>query len=268
MPPLALFSDESPNLDGAIFRNSRTSSREIMIPVYLHGIDRQSINALKRQFFQALNPARGYCVLSFTEGSGVTRRINAYYKGGLEGSEGEESGFTFTRYGLTFTAMEPWFYADQVTSQQWTFGDSAKPFLSSTRAFLPLQVVSGVLGGDGAANVVIRNDGDIDAWPVWALTGPVKSFSLVGPDGATVEALARADGSDVVPSGRTLTIDTRPGHKTARDDLGANFWDRLSTNPVFWAVEPGETRATVNVVAGSGMASISLSFRPRFASYI
>ncbi|WP_260988045.1 phage tail family protein [Streptomyces sp. CFMR 7] len=71
-PPFALFSDESPNQDGAMFRYSRAAAREIMIPVYIHGVDRKTVNALKRQFFQALNPKQGHCLIRFTE-NGVTR---------------------------------------------------------------------------------------------------------------------------------------------------------------------------------------------------
>ncbi len=55
-----------------MFRYSRAAAREIMIPVYIHGVDRKTVNALKRQFFQALNPKQGHCLIRFTE-NGVTR---------------------------------------------------------------------------------------------------------------------------------------------------------------------------------------------------
>lgn len=267
MPPFALFSDDSPNLDGSIYRSARASAREIMIPVYLYGVDRQTINGLKRRFFQALNPKRGYCLLKFTEGSGQTRQLSAYYKGGMEGSEGTDTaGFTWARYGLTFTAMDPWFYQDQDETTTWNFG-TADPFLSTTAAFFPVNISDGVMGGPGE-NLVITNPGDIEAWPIWRLRGPIKSFTLKSQAGETVKASAPSDGSDLVPAGRILTIDTRPGKKTVKDDLGANYWSRLDTNPVFWSVEPGESNASITVVAGSGKASVVLTFQPRYASYV
>ncbi|MFE5092088.1 phage tail domain-containing protein [Streptomyces sp. NPDC056638] len=267
MPPFALSSDESPNLDGAIFRSARASSREIMLPVYLYGIDRQTVNNLKRKFFQALNPKRGYCLISFTEGSGRTRKIAAYYKGGMEGSEGEDNaGFTWAKYGLTFTAMDPWFYPDMDQSRKWSFGVGS-PFLSTTVSFIPLNIAAGVIG-NADSEVKINNPGDIEAWPVWQLQGAIKSFSLISPLGETIKASAPADGSDLVPAGRTLTIDTRPGKKTVKDNTGANYWSKLAVNPQFWPIDPGETTAKLTVVTGAGNAAVILTFSPRYASYV
>lgn len=265
MPPFALFSDDSPNLDGSIYRSARASAREIMIPVYLYGIDRPTVNAIKRKLFQALNPKRGYCLLKFTEGNNVTRQITAYYKGGMEGAEGDTSGFTWCKYGLTFTAMDPWFYPTRSTSQRWTFG-SGDPFLSTTASFFPMNLADGVLGDN--TTMTIYNPGDIEAWPVWTLKGPIKSFTLQSPHGETIKASAPTDGTDVVASGKTLTIDTRPGKKTVKDNTGVNYWSKLNVNPQFWSVDPGDTEATISVVTGSGSAAVTLSFYPRYASFI
>ncbi|MGQ5602947.1 phage tail domain-containing protein [Streptomyces sp. EKS3.2] len=267
MPPFALFSDDSPNLDGSIYRSARASAREIMIPVYLHGVDRRTVNQLKRKLFQSLNPKRGYCLLKFTEGSGRTRQLTAYYKGGMEGTESTDSaGFTWAKYGLTFTAMDPWFYQDQSETVRWDFG-AGEPLLSTTAAFFPMRVSDGVMGGPGES-LVISNPGDIEAWPIWKLYGPIKSFDLTSPDGENVKASPPSDGSDLVPSGRVLTIDTRPGKKTVKDNLGTNYWAKLDTNPQFWSVEPGDTSASVSVVTGSGKAAVVLTFQPRYASFV
>jgi hypothetical protein len=266
MPPYALFSDDSPNLDGSIYRNARAAAREVMLPVYLNGPDRRNVNLLKRKLFQSLNPKRGYCVLKFTEGDGTTRLLKAYYKGGMEGSESTDTaGFTWVKYGLTFTAMDPWFYPEREVVTRWGFG-TGSAFLSSSAAFLPLKISQGVMGaGQG---IIIDNPGDVEAWPVWTLKGPIRSFSLGGPDGELVKASPPSDGSDLVAANRVLTIDTRPGYKTVMDDLGTNYWPVLDTNPEFWSVEPGETEVNVVVVAGVGKASVTLSFYPRYASYV
>ncbi|MEU6704721.1 phage tail domain-containing protein [Streptomyces wuyuanensis] len=267
MPAYGLFSDDSPNLDGSIFRSARATAREIMIPVYLHGIDRQTINALKRKLFQALNPKRGFCVLKFTEGSTRTRQISAYYKGGMEGSESTDaSGFTWAKYGLTFTAMDPWFYPSVGQSTRWDFG-AGPSFLSTTTALFPLKITKGVMGGPGES-LIISNPGDVEAWPVWELHGPIKSFTLTSPTGEILKASPPAGGADLVPTGRVLTIDTRPGKKTVLDDQGVNYWAKLDTNPQFWPVEPGDTQASVSVVTGTGNAAVVLSFHPRYASFV
>jgi hypothetical protein len=267
MPPFGLFSDDSPNLDGAIYRSARAAAREIMLPVYLYGVDRQTINGLKRKLFQALNPKRGYCLLKFTEGSGLTRQLTCYYKGGMEGSESTDTaGFTWAKYGLTFTAMDPWFYQDRYETTSWNFG-TGDPFLSTTAAFFPMKISDGVMGGPGES-LVISNPGDIEAWPIWQLHGPIKSFTFTSPNGEILKGTAPADSSDLVPAGRVLTIDTRPGKKTVKDDLGVNYWPKLATNPQFWSVEPGDSNASISVVTGSGKAAVVLTFQPRYASYV
>ncbi|MGN7135802.1 phage tail domain-containing protein [Streptomyces pseudogriseolus] len=267
MPPFALFSDDSPNLDGSIYRSARAASREVMIPVYLYGVDRQTINGLKRKLFQALNPKRGYCVLKFTEGNGRTRYLTCYYKGGMEGSESTDTaGFTYAKYGLTFTAMDPWFYQDRFETITWNFGEG-EPLLSTTAAFFPMRIANGVMGRPGE-NLTISNPGDIEAWPIWHLHGPIKSFTLTSSNGETIKGNAPSDGSDLVTADRVLTIDTRPGKKTVKDDQGTNYWAKLATNPQFWSVEPGDNEAQVSVVTGSGRAAVVLTYQPRYASYI
>ncbi|MEU9707991.1 phage tail family protein [Streptomyces sp. NPDC047967] len=264
-PPFAVFSDDSPNLDGSMFRSARAAAREIMIPVYLHGVDRQTINTLKRKFFQALNPTRGYCLLRFTEG-GITRQLTAYYKGGMEGAEGvDTAGFTWTRYGLTFTAMDPWYYATSEHVERWSFG-TGEAFLHPSGLF-PLRIAEGVMGGIGDL-YNLTNPGDIEAWPVWTLKGPIKSFALTHEDGRTIKASALPSGLDLIPAGRSVTIDTRPGKKTVKDDKGTNFWPLLDVNPGFWQIDPGVSQASIKIVTGSGNAAVSLSFYPRFASYM
>ncbi|MCX5201483.1 phage tail family protein [Streptomyces sp. NBC_00237] len=267
MPPHTLFSDDSPALDGSVFRSSRTSSREIMIPLYLYGVDRQTLNTLKRKLFKALNPRRGYCVLKFTEGDGHSRHIAAYYKDGMDGAEGTDlAGFSWCKYALLFTAMDPWFYPASSESHRWDFGTGA-PFLSASRKFFPLEISRGVMGGPGS-EYHVSNPGDIEAWPVWELTGPIKSFSLTSPSGGVLRASPPASGVDLVPLGRVLTIDTRPGRKTVRDDQGKNYFSVLDTSPVFWPVEEGDSVCSISVVAGTGKASVKLSFEPRYASFI
>lgn len=267
MPSFAVFSDDSPNLDGATYRSARASAREVMLPLYLHGIDRQTINALKRQLFLALNPKRGYCILRFREGDGSTRELTAYYKGGMEGSEGTDTaGFTWARYGLTFTAMDPWFSAATPQTIRWSFGQSP-PLLSTTASVFPLHLAAGGMGGAGNL-YALDNPGDIESWPVWTLKGAIKAFELTSSDGRTIKASPRADSTDLVPADRTLTIDTRPGRKTVRDDLGTNYWTLLDVNPDFWQIEPGVSTATLKITTGSTNAMVTLTYYPRYASFV
>ncbi|MFJ8041216.1 phage tail family protein [Kitasatospora sp. NPDC096147] len=259
-PPYELHSDDSPNLDGSIYRSTRVTQREVMLPLYLYGVDRRTLREQKRRLTQALDPQLGYVALKFVEADGQARILRAYYKGGLEGNEAEDrAGFTWAKYGLVFTALDPWFYSDTEQVADWSFG-TGQPMLGK---LLPLRLSS---GSRTATDLPIYNRGDCAASPIWTLTGPVMSFRIsYGTRSFGIDA--DPVGLPVIPAGTTLTIDTRPGIKTIRDDKGTNFYPRLADNPQFWGVPVGRSTARVEVIAGSGTASVRLKFEPRYASY-
>ncbi|MFJ5882676.1 phage tail domain-containing protein [Kitasatospora cineracea] len=262
VPPYELHSDDSPNLDGGMYRGTRATQREIMIPVYIYGIDRKSLLDQKRELARALNPKNGYCVLKFVESDGQARYLRAYYKGGMEGNEAaDQSGFRWIKYVLLMTAFDPWFYSDEMQVAKWSFGKGV-PFLAST--FFPLTLSEGF---ESAVTLPIYNPGDVEAWPVWEITGPVKSFRITSPSGQSFGIPAPASGLEVIAAGRTLTVDTRPGVKSVKDDLGVNYYPDLAANPKLWNLPAGNSSASIDVVAGSGQASVRLSFRPRYDSY-
>ena len=263
-PPFELHADDSPNLDGGIFRDARAVAREIMLPIYLYGIDRRTIRDMKSRLVSSLNPKKGYCVLKFVEGDSTPRYLRCYYKAGMEGSEAQDdAGFTWKKFGIQLTAYDPYFYSDDVQVAQWAFG-SGTPFLSDTNPFFPLHLNVGIVGG---SKVDITNPGDIEAWPKWELTGPIKAFQFISPDGKSFGISASGDGSDVVPLNRTLIIDTRPGYKTLRDDQGTNYWPKLDSNPELWPIPEGQSTCTVNLVPGATTARVRVSFQPRYEGY-
>lgn len=263
-PPFELHADDSPNLDGGMFRDARAVAREVMIPIYLHGIDRRTIREMKSKLVSSLNPKKGFCVLKFIEGDGIPRYLRCYYKGGMEGSETEDqAGFKWKKFGLQLTAYEPYFYSDDVQVASWTFGDG-EPFLSTTQGFFPLRLNSGMISG---SEVVVSNPGDVEAWPRWELTGPIKGFSFASPSGQSFGITPLIDGSDIITGGRTLIVDSRPGFKSLKDDSGKNYWPDLDPNPQLWPVPEGDSICTVDILPGSSNAKVRLVFQPRYEGY-
>ncbi|MFJ2187830.1 phage tail domain-containing protein [Kitasatospora sp. NPDC087861] len=265
MPPVELYADDSPNLDGSIYRGSRVAARQIMIPVYLHGVDRRSLRDLKRRLIRAINPKNGPCLIKVTEADSQTRTLMAHYKDGMQGDEGvDNAGFRWSKYGLQFTAYDPWWYGPDLQVAEWSFGGGTA-FLKTGKGFMPLSLNKGVLSNSA---IPVVNPGDVEAWPVWQLKGPVRGFRLTGADGGSFGISAGSVGApDAVPAGRTLTIDTRPGYKTLRDDQGTNYWSGLDGSPALWPVPAGESAVSVDLAAGGPTASLRLSFRPRYESY-
>jgi len=264
MPPFELHSDDSPNLDGSIYRGSRATARQVLLPVYVYGQDRRSMVAFKRKLAAALNPKNGPCILMFVESDGVPRYLQCYYAGGMDGDESADmAGFHWSTYGLQLTAMDPWWYGDSAVSQSWNFG-AELPMLGGAGPFLPLTLAEGTWASN---TVTLTNDGDIEAWPIWTITGPLQSLTVTGPDGSCWELPPLPGGSPVLASGRTLTVDTRPGYKSLLDDQGTNYYRLLAPAPALWPVPPGTSTATILADAGSGTPSVSMSLNPRYASY-
>jgi hypothetical protein len=267
MPPYELHTDDSPNLDGAIYRGARAAARPVLLPLYVYGIDRQTFLAFKRKLANALNPKNGYCVLTFIEQDGVSRRLQCYYMSGMEGSETvDAAGFTWISYGIQLTAVDPWFYGDVKLDAHWSFGQSY-PLLANP--FLPLKLSSGT---PASGSLIVENPGDIEAWPVWTITGPLKSFEFTGPavpgeDPSSWGIPAQPGGADCLPAGRTLTVDCRPGWKTVTDDVGTNYFPLLDANPVLWSVPSGTSTVQADLVSGSGTPTVKLEILPRYATY-
>ncbi|MEU3351299.1 phage tail family protein [Streptomyces sp. NPDC037389] len=263
-PPFELHADSSPNLDGSMFRSARAAAREVMLPVYLYGVDRRSLKELKRKLISALNPTRGYCVLKFVEADSQVRKLYCYYKAGMEGNEAaDNAGFRWIKYGIQLTAFDPYFYADDLRVAEWTF-NQGKAFLRKKEAFFPVPLSRGSMADQ---SIPVLNPGEVDAWPVWEIRGPVRGFTFTSPDGQSFGITAPANGADTVAAGRVLTVDTRPGRKTLTDDQGKNYWPLLDASPSLWPVQPGRSSVGVSLTAGSGPASLKLTLRPRYESY-
>ncbi|MGW9170158.1 phage tail domain-containing protein [Streptomyces decoyicus] len=261
--PIELHSDDSPNLDGGIFRSTRAVQREVMIPVYIYGIDRRTLKELKRQLIQQINPRNGYCVIKFVEADSQPRYLYAYYKDGLQGSESEDqAGFKWIKYGLQFTAFDPYYYSDEIRVAEWTFGTEAKPFNPPSTPLLPVKLNRGGLAND---SIPVVNPGDVEAWPRWELAGPIESFEITSPSGDSFGI--QSGTSYAVDAGRTLTIDTRPGYKTLKDDQGRNYWQDLRPSPVLWPIKEGRSTVSVSIVAGAGQAALRLILHPRYETY-
>ncbi|MFJ7901889.1 phage tail family protein [Streptomyces sp. NPDC096198] len=265
MPPMEVFSDDSPNLDGGWFRSTKAGERPIMLPLYLYGVDRRTILKLKRQLSRTLNPKNGSCLLRFTEGDGTSRHITAYYKGGMEGNEGSDSaGFTWCRYGIQLVAFDPWFYGDRDVLAEWKTG-VGKVFLKGAgRPFLPLEVSKGTISSQG---VPVFNPGDVEAWPVWEIEGPVRSFTISNEAGQGFGISPDNPSADLLSSGQTLTIDTRPGYKTISRNDGENFWPKLDANPSMFHIPAGESKVNVQMNPGASSAVLRLKLSPRYETY-
>ncbi|MFF4215426.1 phage tail family protein [Streptomyces nondiastaticus] len=250
-------------MDGSIYRSARAAAREVMLPVYLYGVDRGSLKELKRKLISALSPKRGHCVLKFVEADSQVRKLYCYYKDGLQGNESQDNaGFRWIKYGIQLTAFDPYFYGDDLQVAEWNL-NQGQGFLRTDKGLFPLRLSRGILADQ---QIPVINPGEVEAWPVWQIRGPVRAFRLTSPDGQAFGITAPGESTDAVAAGRVLTVDTRPGRKTLVDDQGKNYWPLLDPGPSLRPIEPGKSAVDVRLTAGNGPASLRLMLRPRFES--
>ncbi|USY23215.1 phage tail family protein [Nocardiopsis exhalans] len=239
---------ESGALDGSIITGTRALPREIYLPVYVHGRNRSEAVARRRALALAMHPASpegGPGVLEVADRSGTRRSIQARYVEGMAGDEGTDlAGAYWATYGVLLTAEQPYWELAPVR-RTWRIDGTHHTWLPLP----PLRVRGSQVIGDGMS---ITNPGSARAWPVWTITGPVASGTVMRSRtlGQELELdLALADGQSV-------TIDTRPRRKSVRDQHGRNQFGRLKRGSRLWPLAPGPN--TVDVVLGGADAGASL----------
>lgn len=250
-PPVTVYSDGTPGIGGAAYLGSHDDARAVFLPIYTEGATRAEAVSYRRALVASLT--RGLNRLSVAETDGYRRYLDCYYTGGAEGAEGSDlAGLTWAIYGLNFIALDnPYWYGDVVTPSPWV--------VPNPRTFFPLAPAvftlssSQVLGG-----TLIDNTGEVDAYPVWTLTGPASSLTLqLGARTFTTNTALTA--------GQTLTIDTDPRTQTLTDGAGANRWGDVDTTAIdLWPLPPGVNPVTVTVTGGTTSTSLSMSYVPRY----
>lgn len=252
LPPMLLTSVQAPSLDGQILRGVVADMRAITIPIYVEALTRADLRARVRTIAAQLDPRSGDGTLRMMEADGSTRQIACRYTGGLTGDESVSvSGMHFRMMVLSFTAYDPFWSDLQSTSQTWPLGGGSFvfPFL------LPLVLSpSAVLG-----NVVITNDGDEPAYPVWVITGPMTAVTLTNSTYSEAFTIART-----LTAGETITVNCDPSQLTIVDNASANQWPNVGANPVLWTLRPGDNAVDLALTGGATGSSIAMEYTRRW----
>lgn len=260
MPPIDYIEDVVPLQPGSQFRQLVVKPRDFDVPLSLVEVDEATAAQKVRALARTLNPALGSGYLVVTSADGTQRQIPCQYKSGLEGDQSLKSigqdrgsgGFrSWRRFLVVFHAFDPYWQDLVDTTVQFNIGTSVAFF-----PILPLRLSAASVGG----TFTVNNVGDVQAWPVWTVTGPGSSITFT--NNTTGQSLAL--GSYALAGGRTLTIDTRPGFKTITLDDGTNLYNNVAANSVLWGLNPGNNTITASVSGTSSTTSILLAFRQRY----
>jgi hypothetical protein len=255
MPKIESKFDEVPGQSGGIPRDTRHGIREFVVVVWQAAGSEAALRTALRSFVRTMDPVRGSGTLRVTSPVGDQREIVCQYATGLDLDEtlGDNSGPDFQKIPLGFIAHDPYWYAVSPVAETFTLGTPAVFFPVFPAYFSPSSII--------ASDTVI-NDGDLEAWPVWTITGPGAEIRLTNT--TTGEFIYLED--NTLGVGEALTIDTRFTKKTLTLQDGTSVFDWLSLDSTLWAIEPGTTEISLAMTNSTASSGLTVSYYSRYLS--
>lgn len=223
-------------------------------------------------------------VLRIARPNGSVREIWCFYEAGLE-AEGEENHL-YARPVITLYCPEgKWRAAAPVVAQRTftpTTGDPDgatpdvpvtffSPFLSLASSSVvgsgtPVSGDDADTGGGTAVDdtgslTTITNPGDVDAWPIWTVTGPMSELRAWNETTGTRFALTYS-----LSELQTITITTdRPTVRGPGDANLSRYVDWFNTaGTTLWSLTDGPNVIGLEVDGAGPTTSVRLEFVPRF----
>lgn len=259
-PDIKPTGDKLPYAPGIALRRVSTAETIVEIPLTL----RHSSQALLETLIDDLRS----WVLPGTErnGSPATVRFQATLAGGaireIEGvatlDRGDDaSGWqSWQLYVLTLYCPDP--YARDVTPTVVTLTED-----EGQRAWFNYWPYD-VTPSGAFAEITVTNDGHVEAWPVWVVTGPFTSIEL---HNLTTGELLAVDYE--AAAGEAVTIDTSERGDTAKTITaagGANLWPFVDApTSTLWPFEVGENRVRITLKGSAADTAVALTYRRRWA---
>lgn len=248
MPPVEV--TDRPNLagSGSILELIRDGARVAQIPIIIEDDD---IRAELRSLARLLSPLDDGRLVA-DNGGGDIRQLECRYIGGLEWVEQIPD---LHKAVLDFKAWRPYWEDTTPTVETFTLGDLGTwlPWEMGTH---PIRTVPDNI----FAEPTIDNTGDVQAWPVWTITGPFTDVTL-----ADELRDLRLIVDTPMPAGEQLVIDTRPGRKTVTDAQGQSRFASLDdVHDRFFGFPSGATVVSVALAGATLDSSVQLSWTRRW----
>lgn len=230
--------------DGAAYRGRRVLPRDIDIPLDIVGRNRVHLSELVTRLARVLADESGL-TLTYIDNTGGRWSTPVAWIGGGEMDAG--TGTRDVQTTITLRAPSPYFLAD--SAQTVPIGGSGAGAFLSSMSNMPLAPSQAI------GSIQLSNDGDVNAYPVWEVTGPGDNFKAISPTGKTLHW------TGTLAAGEKLIVDMGAG--TVKDGTGANRYASLAAAPAFWSIPPGTTTATASLLNTTSASKIVCSWRPR-----
>ena len=226
MPPVTHYRRDSPAVAGTRWAGSRTEARESFWPLLVYSDAGSAAYAeYERAFWKTMHPDHTG-VWSVTLPSGEVRSLRCRYADdGGQTFDVDPTRVGWSVYGITLTSEQPYWQGQAVT-RTWKASSPVSFFGAGTGG--PPFTIS---PGSTLAKASMNNDGDVEAFPMWVLVGPIDSAS-VGIAGKTTEYQAS------IAAGRAVVIDTDPDQQRVTEiaappdtlPVGSDEWSAWISN--------------------------------------
>lgn len=240
---------------GSTYRGSRVGRRVMQIPLKVYAANRSELSDLLSDLSVILDPLRpqtvdnGVAQLFFGGPDNSEWFVNVVRSSGGDWSRKKDSDDrTYFKTTLGLEAGDAFWTRNDPESfvvQQEPSGNPLLPRIAK------LRVGSAAVVGDRE----VSNIGDTFAWPEFTIKGPTTGFTLIGPNGETLEWVGTLDDDDVI------TVDMRAN--TVLDGTGANRYNGLTPAPRFWYIAPGTSEVTVIMEDMTNASLLSAAWWPR-----
>src|SRR5690606_3916716 len=245
--PVSITADPHPR-GGTRVRHIQPEPRTISGPVRVWGRDHRELVAAWRELARALTQTRrlGPGRLRVTRPDGSAREIEAIYEAGFSGEPGQ--GHLYDTAVLSLYCPDPYWrdVTPRTIVRECAIG---APYLD------PYPTVS---SGRALGDTVIYQDGDVEAWPVWTITGPLEQLIAINHTTGERFTLTYSLGA-----GDEIVITTDP--PTVRGPGGEVLTGALDwPGATLWGLVPGENRITFVALGASAGTRIELTYVPRY----
>lgn len=202
MPPIVHYSTAYASVPGATWRGHTVDAREVFWPIQIyHDIGSQGWVDRDRAFWKTMRPEKtGVWTVKLP--SGAERHLDCRFSNDGDGTISHDPVLAgWSNYGITLTAERP-FWRSTPIRREWTAGGALPFYPGGTGETFTISPSTTL---DSAA---MPNPGDVDAYPVWEVSGPTTT-AQVGIAGRNITIPFAIDSNQV------LIIDTAPSQQSA-----------------------------------------------------
>ncbi|WP_405057045.1 phage tail family protein [Kribbella sp. NBC_01505] len=221
--------------DGAAYRGRRVLPRDIDLPIYVDGSDREGLKAILARLAAVL---AGECEFRIVDDDGTYWYTKVHRVGGGRYVYGEDTtGERDLITVLTLRAGDPFWTSSRMSTAVIKASGAGRGLLNGSLTALKFK------SSQAFGDVIFENRGDAPAYPLWEITGPGANFKAVSPLGEILQW------NGTLLAGQKLFIDTLTGR--VWDSTGANRFTNLGTAPRMWTVPPGISTANVTITTAA-----------------